>query len=260
MKNIIKYSVLLTLLFSFNDSFAYRIIAFGDSITQGFQRNSSRVSYNCTRELNGLTGSQTSCGYARKLEALLASDQHPGSVVLNYGWHGENATTGNGASSNYRWNNGLARFKYIINLELSRSAKPEVVLIMEGTNDMARRRSSEYIEFALSEMVEYAQANGVEPVIATITPRTDGRVAQSTINTVNGYIEGISKKYRIPLADQFNKLGGFNGFGPYHSGDKLHISNLGYTRMTEEWNKAINNIGSSSSSVVPIFNLLLLND
>lgn len=258
MKFIVKFSVILTFLFSFNDAFSYRVIAFGDSITQGFQRNSSRVSYNCTKELNGLTGAQTSCGYARKLERLLANN-YPGSVVLNYGWHGENATTGNGADRNYRFRNGLARFKIIIDSELRRAAKPEVVLIMEGTNDLARRRSSEFIEFALNEMVKYAKSKGVEPVIATLTPRTDGRVSQSRMNTVNNYIKGIARDNRIPLADQFNKLGGFNGFGPYHSGDRLHISNLGYTRMAEEWSLAIDNIGNRSS-VVPIFNLLLLND
>ena len=114
-----------------------RYLAFGDSITFGVGDNTDREEI----------------GYPPRLEELLAQLGAPGEVI-NAGVPGE--TTAEGLS---RIDSALA------------GTGADVLLLMEGTNDINARVSNSTIRFNLDQIARRALARGVEPVHATIIPR-----------------------------------------------------------------------------------------
>ncbi len=114
-----------------------RYIAFGDSITQGFGDDESRPQK----------------GYPPRLQALLTS-RGQSATVLNAGLGGE--TTAEGVS---RLNSVLAQ------------NPADVLLLMEGTNDINEKVSLETTTFNLDRMAKKAANAGLSTVHATIIPR-----------------------------------------------------------------------------------------
>jgi len=114
-----------------------RYLAFGDSITQGYGDDDSRVQK----------------GYPPRLQALLAQ-RGQSAVVINAGLGGE--TTAEGVS---RLGSVLAQ------------NPADVLLLMEGTNDINERVSLETTTFNLDKMAKKAGAAGLSTVHATIIPR-----------------------------------------------------------------------------------------
>ena len=120
-----------------------RFLAFGDSLTAG--------------EVSAPVSSvvDVSASYPFKLQQMLAV-QYPTQTIaiINAGVPGEET------------NNGTSR----IGLEIG-AARPEVVLIMEGTNDALRDTFSlSATTQALDSMVRDALSRGAEAMIATVPP------------------------------------------------------------------------------------------
>src|SRR5262249_37753963 len=124
-----------------------RYIAYGDSITQGFGDDESR----------------TEKGYPPRLEQLLMQRGKMATVV-NAGLGGETTIQ------------GVMRLDSVL---ASSSSPGDVLLVMEGTNDIGEKVSLETVTFNLEKMARKAAAVGVSTVHATVIPRmptanTDG--------------------------------------------------------------------------------------
>ena len=184
------------------------ITAFGDSITEG---HSSR------------TG-----GYPPKLSSLLNGNGKP-SVVVNRGISGEK-TPG-----------GLSRFDSVL-----ASFPADIILIMEGTNDIRGGLSVETTRHNLQAMIDKAKAAGVKPVLATLTP--SDRAGSTTLipQTWNPMIISLASSNGIKLADQYAAIHGVWGSA---TADGLHPNDRGYQIVADTWYATIGGMISSTGAV-----------
>ena len=133
---------LAALLFLVAPGFAQdRYLAFGDSITEGFGFDDD-----CTED----------CGYPRRLRNRLAADGNP-VPVENHGLGGEDTTQ------------GLTRLDTV--LSDTGAGVGDVLLLMEGTNDITRGISPETTIANLDQMALKALVQGVTTIHATLIPR-----------------------------------------------------------------------------------------
>lgn len=109
-------------------------VAFGDSVTEG-------------------VGDEEGGGYPPRLEALLIA-------------RGRNADVRNRGVAGETTVDGLARIDSVI------AQGGDVMLIMEGTNDLPHNVSPETIAFNLDEMAKRVERAGMDAVIATVIPRS----------------------------------------------------------------------------------------
>lgn len=184
------------------------IIAFGDSITAG---HSSR-----------------SGGYPPKLASLLNGNEKP-SIVANYGISGEKTPE------------GLSRFDRVL-----ASFPANIILIMEGTNDIRGGISVETTQFNLQAMVNKAKAAGVTPVIATLTPSDRNGSTTLIPETWNPMIKALASSNGIKLADQYAAILPVWGSA---NADRLHPNDYGYQIIADTWYAAIAPMITSTGEV-----------
>ncbi len=152
-----------------------RYIAFGDSITEGFGDDPQPDDRQ---------------GYPPRLEEHL---QRAGedAIVENHGLGGE------------RTPDGLSRIDGVL------AGGGDVLLLMEGTNDISRAISLETTRFNLDEMARKAEAAGLEAVHATCIPRLL-RARHDSENVQNQYlaqrIRHVAGTRGRRLVDPFEEL------------------------------------------------------
>jgi len=161
-------------------------VAFGDSITEGVGDNPTL----------------TAKGYPPRLEGLLSAAGRT-ATVLNRGVPGEDTSE------------GLSRID-----EVLRRDAPDVILLMEGTNDIAPGLSEETTRFNLDEMAEKAERRGIEVVHATLIPRIpSARQDSSNMENqrLNEEIRDLAGQEGRGLADPFEVFGSqTNLFNTYY--------------------------------------------
>lgn len=191
-----------------------RYIAFGDSITEGFGDDPARAEK----------------GYPPRLEVLL-NQRGVTAEVINRGLGGE--TTGE----------GLSRLSRVLE-----NNPAEVLLLMEGTNDVNARVSNETIAFNLDEMGDRAEARGMEVVHATVVPRLpsanyDGK--NMVTADLAGRIREVAYRNERKLADPFEVFFGQtpNWTTLYVGGDdKLHPNAAGYDLIARVFADVLTNV------------------
>ena len=109
-------------------------VAFGDSVTEG-------------------VGDEEGGGYPPRLEALLVA-------------RGRNADVRNRGVSGETTVDGLARIDSVL------AQGGDVLLLMEGTNDLPHNVSPETVAFNLDEMAKRAERAGMDVVVASVIPRS----------------------------------------------------------------------------------------
>ena len=198
-------------------------VAFGDSITQGVGDNPNRAEK----------------GWPPRLEALLQA-RGAAADVRNEGLAGETTQE------------GVSRIDRVL------QAGDDVLLLMEGTNDINARISSETIAFNLDRIAEKAEARGLSVVHATIVPRL-GSAAYDRTNRVtaafNGLIRELAWAEERKLADPFEVLFHLTpNFGQYYVGgeDKLHPNAAGYDLIARVFADVLTNV----DNVPPVTGLL----
>ncbi|MCP4658795.1 MAG: hypothetical protein GY856_25570 [bacterium] len=139
-----------------------RYLAFGDSITMGVGFDDCECQ--CEAE----------CGYALRLQRLLRSEGID-AAVQNYGVGGE------------RTPEGLTRLE-----EELEDTRGNVLLLMEGTNDISKSISPETTLFNLGEMARKAALKGLTTVHATLIPR----FPQAEVDTDNVLNREIARSIR----------------------------------------------------------------
>jgi len=123
---------------------ATRYVAFGDSITWGATSAWDQ----------GFFFLAANGGYVERLQLSLNTSHSPQSfTVFNHGLPGEAAV------------DALPRFRSVL-----MSRRPEVVLLLEGINDLAGDVSISRIITALRQMIDTATGAGIPVLIATMFP------------------------------------------------------------------------------------------
>lgn len=151
-------------------------IAFGDSITAGVGDDN-----------------RAEKGYPPRLEALLRNAGE-NAVVENHGIGGENTVE------------GLERINGVLN---ESALSGDVLLLMEGTNDISNKISLETTRFNLNQMALRAEARGMKAIHATTIPRLPnakfdpGNIANTELNQ---NIRDMAGRRGRDLADPFEIL------------------------------------------------------
>lgn len=189
-------------------------LAFGDSITAG--------SFDERPEP----------GYPPRLEELLAARGIP-ATVENHGFPGETTF------------DALARVDSVLD------GGGDVLLLMEGTNDVGLRVSNETIAFNLAEIGDRAEERGFEVVHATVIPRrnTSGYDGNNIVTgELNGMIRELAFSEGRNLADPFEVFL-HHSEDPFTTlyiggGDHLHPNAAGYDRIAEVFADALSGVDS----------------
>ncbi|MEP6944609.1 MAG: GDSL-type esterase/lipase family protein [Acidobacteriota bacterium] len=146
----------------------------------------------------------------------------------------------------------LLRFRAdVINLQ------PKVVVVLAGTNDISSTTEQDKmatIESNITSMVDLAHANGINVVIASVTPVSDynkdasGRPIIRTalrppgqINELNTFIRQLCVKRGLVYLDYFSSMANDKGLLKEDIGkDGLHPNDKGYAVMRPLVETAIN--------------------
>jgi len=217
----------------------FSILAFGDSITQGWKRTSGGYIYGITSPANG---SRTTDGYEPELEADFTEQTRHTAYVYNWGYAGETSAE------------GVNRIDSVLN---SRTAN--FILIMEGANDLYDGVSAATTKANLRFMIQKSLSKSVEPILGTITPNTSTSGGYYIPDGYNPAIEALATEQDVLLADQYSALVG--SWALYTSGDGLHLNETGEKIVAQTWLDTLilsQQITSANASIVPILELLLL--
>ena len=223
------------------------VVVFGDSITSesGYPGSSSG-----SRARNGALNSGLP---SSELTTILNESERP-SLVPNWGHGGTPSGRNQNGEGEF---NGVERISG--NLASSRGQYPSdqyFVLIIYGTNDPNFGIPSGDTGFNTRVMIDSARGQGFEPIIGTLTPRTD-----FSVGSINNAIAAAASARNATLVDIFTKFNNAGGFSLLLDG--LHPNSTGYNVIANIWFDEYleNAIEPLKSDVVlaPI-NLLLLDD
>ena len=190
-----------------------RYLAHGDSITLGAYAN--------------VTG-EPAIPYPTVLEELLDSQVVP-SEVINWGKNGEKARS---AKTENRLVEGV------------NTHTPEVVLIMEGTNDISNNDTASQVAFAITMLIKVVRQKtdvpGVKIMISTVTPRLDSK--NSVVQELNGLLVGVSQNKNVPLADPWQAFYNYGPFADFYI-DHLHPGTIGLHLIAEAFFAKLAEVG-----------------
>lgn len=192
------------------------ILSFGDSITSG-------VTSFC-----GLPGcGGTTTGYPQRLEAWLRA-RYPGQAV---------AVQGSGAPGECASADGCNGTAGRVRLPGTIGGIHDLVVILEGVNDINAGPSDGFIEDALRAMVRTAKNAGKNVILCgllPVKPNDDTGIYKADpirISSMNRRLEDLAGAEGVPFVDMVGAFG--TAFGPLLSPDGLHPTDAGYQRMAE---------------------------
>ena len=196
---------------------ATRFLAFGDSLTAGWVSPSA-----------GGVQPEPMSAYPHLLQRELQSGYVTQTIeVINAGAPGEEAR------------DAVSRFRSVLS-----GQRPEVVLLMEGTNDLdvVAGGGAEGAVAALNAMVRYAQDSGADVVLMTIPPQSHTSAA-NLVEPFNARVRELAMRRRATLVDIYHVLvsGACSGGRtlPCIGGDGLHPTAEGYRLIAVELSRAI---------------------
>lgn len=111
---------------------------------------------------------------------------------------------------------------------------PRAVLILAGTNDIARGTPIDIIEANLVLMAELARLHQIKVLIASVLPVTEAQTERPihTIQQLNSWIEQYCKQTGDTYVDYYSKLRGPGGYLQSDlADDGLHPNSQGYRLM-----------------------------
>jgi lysophospholipase L1-like esterase len=202
-------------------------LAFGDSITGCY--------------FDSLVGDFPYCGYERRVYNRLRMEF--GCCAGQFAFYnksegGETTADGLARFSATITSPGLPPEKARLYPATSKNTVPDLVIIMEGTNDLNQGVDDLTIESNLSAMVGLARQAGKQVILATIPPTFDPDPGerQHRISQFNPRIFEIAAYYRIPVADVYGR---FAGHPEWMSSDGLHPNDAGFDQMADVFFQAI---------------------
>ena len=193
------------------------VLAFGDSITQGYKSNGQGASWGITSPPHGARVG----GYEPYLETYFQNDSRAlGNSALVYNW-------GYGGEQTYQ---GTSRLRNIL---ASRAGVYDYCLLMEGANDLYAGVSASTTAFNLGLMVDNCRSSGAVPILATITKNWNTPAGYLIPEKYNPAIVAKATEKQVLLADQYamSQQYWYSVFTPDH----LHMNDLGDQKMAGVW-------------------------
>jgi lysophospholipase L1-like esterase len=205
-----------------------RIVAFGDSITEGVVSTCNRITPFMTfREslLQMPTAADAAWSYPNLLQGLLRGYfPAESTVVINRGRAGEEVASGQGRLPTELMNH-----------------TPEVLLLQEGANDVVQGHSPGAIAGSLRGMVQLARMRNTMVFLGTVLPEKASPcrayLTPAAVPPVNDAIRALAASENVPLVDLYAAFGDPPGdlIGP----DGLHPTDAGYRLIAETFFNAI---------------------
>ena len=193
------------------------ILAFGDSITQGYKSDGHGTVWGITSPPYGARVG----GYEPYLEGIFTGDARSlghSAVVRNWGFAGEQTLT------------GVGRLHGIL---AGSSGIYDYCLIMEGANDLYAGVSANATAFNLGLMVDSCRDFGATPILATITKNWNTAAGYLIPVAYNPAIVKKAEEKKVLLADQYAMSQQY--WYEVFTGDQLHMNDRGDRRMAEVW-------------------------
>jgi lysophospholipase L1-like esterase len=216
---------------------ATRFVAFGDSITEGFEHQcNASVTRSWGAFLADLQGVRpppdSPISYPNRLRSLLTTRYvSQAFTVINEGNGGEFIA------------DGAADLTRVLTLD-----NPQVLLLQEGTNDMDSigfganpETQMTTVVNTLRTMIRTARGRGITVFVGTLTPQRAGACrgyAPAFIGTVNDRIRAMMVGEDATLADIYGALNGVAGTDVIGA-DGLHPTAAGYSKIAETFFDAI---------------------
>jgi len=207
---------------------ATNFVAFGDSITWGENgQNSSAQGFPRLHPAVQFPISET---YPEVLKQQLAARYTTQSIVVdNAGQSGESVTD---SGTRSRFSQTIAGGRY------------QVVLIMEGVNDLEQRDSRVYpaIIAGLRQMILDAKSRQMQVFLATIPPENQSapccrNLSWSLVAPLDDQIRGLASEQSVPLVDVYAALNA--DINTYIGPDGLHPTTAGYAKIADTFFAAI---------------------
>lgn len=200
-----------------------RLVAFGDSITEGVVSTCDRITPFMTLIQSMLvmprSAGNDSWTYPSVLQNLIRSrylGESP--VVTNRGSGGEELAA------------GALRLPSVL-----LGDRPEMLLLQEGANDVVQGHTPVTIANSLRDMVKQARSRGMEVLIGTLLPQNLSPcrpyLNPDSVPPVNDGIRAIATSENIPLVDLYRA---FESMPHVLIGiDGLHPTEAGYRKIAE---------------------------
>jgi lysophospholipase L1-like esterase len=202
---------------------ATRFVAFGDSMTAGEDGNAVAFSTpTASDRLRPYVIFPFPKTYPGVLQQLLASRYTTQQFVMtNEGKPGESAAP---ADTRARFSNVIGFGRY------------DVVLLMEGANDLADRDARVYdvVITSLQAMMRDARSRGVRPYLATIPPQVQGgsrALAWSLVAPFNDRVRALAASEGVTLVDVYANL--VTNTNLYINNDGEHLTEQGYAKIAD---------------------------
>jgi lysophospholipase L1-like esterase len=199
---------------------ALRILPLGDSITYGF-------------------GSSDGNGYRQHLRSKLSAGGNAATFVGSQ-------ISGSMSNGNNEGHNGatIQQISAFFHSAGGLASRPNVVLLMAGTNDMNRpvepSTAPDRLDTVISQIVQSAGGDNPVPliVVAKIPPNSNPSANSRTV-TYNAAVEEIvqanqGRGRRVVLADMYSAL-----HVGADMGDGLHPNDGGYAKVADVWYNAL---------------------
>jgi lysophospholipase L1-like esterase len=205
-----------------------RFVAFGDSLTRGEDGTAAASFFTQSGRLGPRVFFPPALTYPGALQLLLASRYTTQSfLVANEGQPGERVAD----------RATLSRFSSVIS-----GGRFDVVLLMEGANDLADRddRVTASAIANIRQMLRDAQSRNVRPFLATIPPEVSGgfrALAWSLVVPFNNELRNLAASEGVPLVDVYGALIG--NTASYVGGDGLHLTADGYAKVADTFFTAV---------------------
>jgi lysophospholipase L1-like esterase len=198
-------------------------LAFGDSMTAG----------EVTQPIGGTMGAD---GFPNFRLIVVPSASYPSELLrlmrARYFTQSQQfVVTNGGATGEYSWQ-GLTRFPGVL-----ASASPQVVLLLEGANDLQAIPTSASVNSALlslQSMVRTARGRGATVLVGTLPPmRPNARLSlpPALVQSFNDALKAGAASEGAILVDLHAALS--SDVNRYIGADGLHPTEAGYARMAE---------------------------
>lgn len=203
-----------------------RFLAFGDSLTLGEVTAPVQPNNQTSRMSASLLQIVPTAAYPWQLQMLFATRYAQQVIeVANYGVSGETAS------------NGARRFPAVIE-----SVNPEVVLLLEGANDLNALGTSGIATAAaaMESMAREARLHNSQVFLATLPPARPGgknAISESTIQAYNSRLASIAVSEHAILVDLYGGM--LAGVSAYIGTDGLHPTEEGYKKIANIFFSAI---------------------
>lgn len=225
------------------------ILSFGDSITFGTSSELVSTGSGVIKVNTTIDG-----GYPAKMRNRL-QPAYPAQniIVFNQGVPGECASVAGCSGTSDAGGNRLPR---------TLTPTQDLVILLEGVNDINIGRAFDNIIGSLRSMIQSAKSAGKAVIISTLLPVKRGedlvlqgctgincyRVDPAAIESLNTRIRSLASEQAVILVDMFSAFGSNNAL---LSPDGLHPNSAGYERMAQAFADAIIQRFETVKPIVP---------